>query len=156
MNNKKLIIRFSAIDFKIDHAYGLKMLIRNAIAATLDHEGFERSCEVSVTICDGEYIRKLNAQYRDKDSVTDVLSFPMFDVNTEELPDDMLIPLGDIVICADRAREQAEELGQSFHREVAFLCVHSMLHLLGYDHELSDIDERIMIEKQKKIIGRFE
>ena len=156
MEAKNLIIRFSAIDFKIDHAYGLKMLIRNAIASTLEHEGFERPCEVSVTICDGKYIKKLNAQYRGKDSVTDVLSFPMFDVNSEELPEEALLPLGDIVICADRAREQAYELGHSFHREVAFLCVHSTLHLLGYDHELSDIDERIMIEKQKKIIGRFE
>ena len=156
MENKSLIIRFSSINFKVDHAYGLKMLIRNAISATLEYEGFLRPCEVSVTICDGEYIKKLNSEYRGKDCVTDVLSFPMFDVNSEELPEDELIPLGDIVICADRAREQAIELGQSFHREVAFLCVHSMLHLLGYDHELSEMDERIMIEKQKKIIGRFE
>lgn len=156
MNNKKLIIRFSAINFKIDHAYGLKMLLRNAVAKTLEHEGFERPCEVSITICDEEYIRKLNAEYRGKDAVTDVLSFPMFDMMTEELPYDEILPLGDIVICADQARRQAESLSQSFDREVAFLCIHSMLHLLGYDHELSDADERIMIEKQKKIISRFE
>ena len=156
MYNNKLFVRFSAIDFKIDHAYGLKMLLRKAVEATLENEGFERSCEVSITICGKDYIKKLNSQHRGKDSVTDVLSFPMFDMNEEELPDDEILPLGDIVICADKAREQAEELGQSFHREVAFLCIHSVLHLLGYDHELSDAEERIMIEKQKKIIGRFE
>ena len=136
--------------------YGLKMLLRNAVEATLEHEGFERSCEVSITICGKEYIKELNAQYRGKDSVTDVLSFPMFDMANEALPDDEIIPLGDIVICADKAREQAAELEHSFDREVAFLCIHSMLHLLGYDHELSEADERIMIEKQKKIISRFE
>ena len=97
MNDKKLMIRFSAIDFQIDHAYGLKMLIRNAIAATLEHESFERSCEVSVTICGNEYIKSLNAQYRGKDSVTDVLSFPMFDMAEEEVPEDEILPLGDIV-----------------------------------------------------------
>lgn len=156
MNNGKLIIRFSAINFKIDHAYGLKMLLRNAVAKTLEHEGFERSCEVSITICDEDYIRRLNAEYRGKDAVTDVLSFPMFDMMSEELPYDEILPLGDIVICADQARRQAEALSQSFDREMVFLCIHSMLHLLGYDHELSDADERIMIEKQKKIISRFE
>ena len=156
MKDRKLLIGFYAIDFKIEHAYGLKMLLRNAVEATLEHEGFDRSCEVSITICGKDHIKELNAQYRGKDSVTDVLSFPMFDMATESLPDDDIIPLGDIVICADKAREQANELEHSFNREVAFLCIHSMLHLLGYDHELSEADERIMIEKQKKIISRFE
>jgi probable rRNA maturation factor len=108
---------------------------------------------VSVTFCDNEHIRKLNNEYRNKDSATDVLSFPMYeDGDFDEIECSMGAVLGDIVISIERAKEQAEEIGNSFHREVAFLTIHSMLHLLGYDHERSPEDEEEQCQRQKAII----
>lgn len=129
----------------------LRGLIRRAVNGALRYEDFGRECEVSVTLADAERIRGLNAQFRDKDAVTDVLSFPMFD----DVDDEMCV-LGDIVLCLSRAREQAEEYGHSFEREVAFLTVHSVLHLLGYDHETGEEDEREMFARQKLIMEYLE
>ena len=92
----------------------------------------ERS-EISVTFVSLEEIHELNREYRQVDSPTDVLSFPQFD-DLDELPEEGEIMLGDVVICSDRAKEQAEEFGHSFEREIIYLFVHSVLHLLGYDH----------------------
>ena len=93
---------------------------------------------------------------RGKDTPTDVLSFPMYtreEVDELSPSDDEVIPLGDVVLCLPRAREQAEELGHGFLREVAFLTVHSVLHLLGYDHELSPEDDELQCARQRDIVA---
>ena len=133
--------------------YGMKMLIRRAVEATLAYEEVEDDCEVSVTFCDNEEIREINRNFRNIDRATDVLSFPLFDddgmnAHVEELD----CMLGDIVLSLERAREQANEFGHSFAREIAFLTVHSVLHLLGYDHELSDEDDADMRSRQTEIV----
>lgn len=100
----------------------------------LELEGIdEERTEISVTFVDGEEIRELNRDYRDTDKVTDVLSFPQFD-DLNDIPEFGEICLGDVVICKERAEEQAEEFGHSFEREIIYLFTHSILHLLGYDH----------------------
>ncbi|MBQ4117285.1 MAG: rRNA maturation RNase YbeY [Clostridia bacterium] len=117
-------------------------LVKKAVEGTLKYEGFDNDCEISVTFTDNENIRELNKEYRDIDRETDVLSFPMDE-------DDML---GDIVISLEKAKEQAEEYGHSIEREISFLCVHSCLHLLGYDHETSEQDEKTMFAKQEEVL----
>ena len=100
----------------------------------LELEGIdEERTEISVTFVEAEEIRELNRDYRDNDKVTDVLSFPQFD-DLNDIPDFGEICLGDVVICKERAQEQAEEFGHSFEREIIYLFTHSILHLLGYDH----------------------
>ena len=136
--------------------YRLKMLIRRAVEETLAYEGVLDDCEVSVTLCDNEEIRELNKKFRNIDRATDVLSFPLFDddgmdAHVEELD----CMLGDIVLSLERARLQAEEFGHSFEREVAFLTVHSTLHLLGYDHETSPEEEADMRRRQSEITDKM-
>lgn len=126
-------------------------LIRRAILETLVYEGFGHPAEVSVVLTDSESIRKINSEYRGIDSATDVLSFPQFDTG-EEYPETGYVPLGDIVISVERAENQALVYGHSFERELAFLTVHSTLHLLGYDHVTSDEDDRVMREKQRAVM----
>ncbi len=138
--------------------YKLKMLIRHTILETLDYEGMENDAEVSVTFVDDEGIRDLNKRFRNMDKPTDVLSFPLLDYEGEsEEPffDELCHNLGDIVISLERAMAQANEFGHSFEREVAFLTAHSMLHLLGYDHELSDEDDADMRKRQNDIMERL-
>ena len=135
--------------------YKMKMLLRRAVAATLDFEDYRNDCEVSITLTDNEKIRELNKKFRGKDSETDVLSFPLFDYegeSEEPIIDEIKNNFGDIVISLEKARAQAEEYGHSFEREVAFLCVHSMLHLMGYDHETGADDERDMFARQEEIM----
>ena len=134
-------------------SYALKMLIRRSVIAALDYEGYSNDCEVSVTLTDNEGIHALNKQYRSIDAPTDVLSFPLVEYeNTDEPPVDEATMLGDIVISLERAEEQAEEFGHSFEREVSFLTVHSMLHLLGYDHVNSEEEEEEMRSRQRDIM----
>lgn len=135
-------------------------VIKKAIDETLEYENCDFEAELSVTIVDNEEIRKINNEHRGIDKPTDVLSFPMLefdeDGNAEECEFDFegdLVILGDIVISAERAKEQAKEFGHSFKREIAFLTVHSMLHLLGYDHVDDPEGEAEMIKKQKEILG---
>ena len=138
--------------------YNLKMLIRHTILETLDYEGMENDAEVSVTFVDDEGIRELNKRFRNLDKPTDVLSFPLLDYEGEsEEPffDELCHNLGDIVISLERAMAQANEFGHSFEREVAFLTAHSMLHLLGYDHEISDEDDADMRARQNDIMERL-
>ncbi len=138
-------------------SYRLKMLTRKAVTATLAYEGFCNDTEVSVTYTDNEGIRRLNREYRSLDRETDVLSFPLTDFEgTEEPPiDEPTVGLGDIVISLERAAAQAEEFGHSFEREVAFLTVHSMLHLLGYDHVNSDEEDEQMRRRQREILEKM-
>ena len=158
MNNFRLFISFSQTKKFPECDYEMKSLIRRAILATLDYEGFEYDTEVSVTFCDNEYIKVLNNEYRNKDSATDVLSFPMYDIDEleSETNPDGSVSLGDIVISLERAAEQANELGHSLKREVAFLVIHSTLHLLGYDHELSKDDEEAQCLAPREIVETLE
>ena len=138
--------------------YKLKMLVRRAILATLEYEDVEADLEVSVTFTNNEGIRELNNKFRQIDKPTDVLSFPLFDFEgeCEEPPiDEIISNLGDIVISLEKAKAQAEEFGHSFKREVAFLTVHSMLHLLGYDHEKGEEEDLDMRRRQREILEKM-
>ena len=157
MNKRKLMIRFSATHKFEEVDYYFKTVIRRAILATLDSEKFPYDAEVSITLCDNSYIRKLNKQYRNKDKYTDVLSFPIYDNGDFDMGECISgAVLGDIVISLERAKEQAAEIGHSFLREVAFLTVHSTLHLLGYDHERSKADDELQCTLQKQIVSKLE
>ena len=136
---------------------GMQQLISNVINKVLEQENFLKECEVSVLISDDENIRMLNAEHRSKDSATDVLSFPMLEFDEEHniISDDEfgMLLLGDIVISLERAYAQAEEYGHSPLREIGFLCAHSTLHLLGYDHEDSEQSRLVMREKEEKALS---
>ena len=134
--------------------YSLKMLIRRAVIASLEYEGFGADTEVSVTFTDNEGIRAINSEFRGIDAPTDVLSFPLTDYEEVDFPvaDEPTSSLGDIVLSLERADEQAREFGHSFEREVAFLTVHSMLHLLGYDHINSEEEDAEMRRRQREIL----
>jgi len=132
---------------------GLRLLIRRCCTAVLVMEEFPEDAEVSVRIVDDEQIHELNKQYRNKDQATDVLSFPLgvegkYDVNL----DTGEVELGDIVLSLERAMEQADRYGHSLDREVGYLTVHSMLHLLGYDHENGGLELVRMREKEEKAL----
>lgn len=135
---------------------GIRLLIRRCCQAVLTMEKFGRDAEVSVSFVSNNEIRRLNKAFRNKDSVTDVLSFPLgaegkYDVNNET----GCALLGDVVISLETAMRQAEIYGHSLEREIGFLTVHSMLHLLGYDHETSPLEERIMREKEEQVLGEL-
>ena len=151
---RKLMIYFENDQEKLPITYKLKRLVRMSVEAALAYEEIGRDLEVSVTFTDDEGIRKLNRSYRKIDRATDVLSFPLFDFEGEgdAMSDELDDMLGDIVLSLERAAAQAEEFGHSFEREVAFLTVHSMLHLLGYDHETSEEDELDMRRRQTEIM----
>ena len=155
----KLFISFSATKEFEECDYYFKTVVRQAILATLEYEDFRRDTEVSVTFCDNEYIKKINKEFRNKDSATDVLSFPLYDLSRgsdEPIIEEGPLALGDIVISIERAKEQAKEIGNTFLEEIAFLTVHSTLHLLGYDHERSEEDDKIQCEAQKCIVATLE
>ena len=156
--DNNIFISFSATKKFDECDYYFKLVVRRAVKATLEYLGIESDAEVSVTFCDNAYIKELNKLHRNKDSATDVLSFPMYDFSSEdeELPEYEPITLGDIVISIERAKEQAKEIGNTFLEEIAFLVVHSMLHLLGYDHERSPEDEEAQCFAQKKIVKSIE
>lgn len=135
---------------------GIRMLIRRCCHAVLELENFEGSAEVSVRFVDNEQIRELNSQFRNIDKETDVLSFPLgengvYDVNY----DTGAKLLGDIVISVPKAVEQAELYNHPLQREIGFLTVHSMLHLLGYDHEKGGLEEVHMREKEETVLTQI-
>lgn len=132
---------------------GIRLLIRRCCNAVLHEENFEQNAEISVSFVNNEEIRRLNSFFRQKDISTDVLSFPLgengqYDTN----PETGACCLGDIVISLETAVKQADVYGHSLQREVGFLTVHSMLHLLGYDHEVDGIQALQMREKEEKIL----
>ena len=127
-----------------------KMTQAAVYAVELEELESER-CEISVTFVDMEEIHELNKEYRDVDRPTDVLSFPQFYDLEEEIPEVGEICLGDVVICRDKAAEQAEEFGHSFEREIIYLFVHSVLHLLGYDH-MEDDEKACMRAREEQIM----
>lgn len=151
-----VMIYFSNDQKETPISYALKRLIRQSVLASLAYEGYGNSCQVSVTFTDNEGIRRLNRTYRKIDKATDVLSFPLTDFEGgEEPPVDEPEPmLGDIVLSLEMAQKQAEEYGHGFERETAFLCVHSMLHLLGYDH-MNEEEEADMRRRQREILDQM-
>ena len=135
---------------------GVRMLVRRCCHAVLVQENFEGSAEISVTFVDDARIQELNKQHRNIDKATDVLSFPLgengvYDIN----PETGAKMLGDIVISMERAVAQAEEYGHPLQREVAFLTVHSMLHLLGYDHVNVGLEAVHMREKEEAVLTQL-
>jgi probable rRNA maturation factor len=135
---------------------GIRMLIRRCCTAVLKCEEFSNAADVCVNFVDNEEIKSLNAKFRNKDIETDVLSFPLgengvWDVN----PQNGAYLLGDIVISVEKAMEQAENYGHSLQREIGFLTVHSMLHLLGYDHENGGLELVRMREKEEEVLAKL-
>ena len=132
---------------------GARLLIRKACNATLNYENFEGNSEVDVTIVDDDMIKEMNREFRNIDSSTDVLSFPLGENGVyDKNPATDAFMLGDIVISFEHAKRQAELYGHSLERETAFLTVHSMLHLLGYDHVNGGLEQTIMREKEEAIL----
>ncbi len=133
---------------------GLRMLVRRCCLAVLQMENFQGAAEVSVSFVNNEQIKELNAHYRNKDIETDVLSFVMsnedgtFDVN----PETGAQVLGDVVISMEKAMEQADIFGHGLQREVGYLTCHSVLHLLGYDHEDNNLERIRMREKEEAVM----
>ncbi len=127
--------------------------IKEAVTAALETEQFPGKAEVSVTIVDNEQIHEMNRTYREVDRPTDVLSFPLFE--EAGLEDNGATVLGDIVLSIEQAQLQAQEYGHSLQREVCFLCVHSVLHLLGYDHETGEEAEKEMFARQEAVLEKM-
>ena len=136
-------------------------LLTKTIAAALDAEGVKAPCEVDVLLTDDEGIHGINLDQRGVDKPTDVLSFPMFEYTPGQPPADGadadpetgLIPLGDMVISVERCTAQAQEYGHSVEREMAYLAVHSVLHLLGYDHMDDGPEKARMRAREEAILG---
>lgn len=138
--------------------------IRTCINAVLKAEGVTAKCEINVLITDDAGIREINRTSRNIDSATDVLSFPMFELAPGELPADWteyedpdtgLVPLGDMCISLERAIAQAKEFGHTTRREVGYLTIHSMLHLLGYDHLDEGPQKRQMRAREEAIASEI-
>ena len=148
-------VKVSITDYqkKIKLPTGTRLLIRKACTATLKLEGFDDPAEVEVTLVNDETIKEINAKFRNIDASTDVLSFPLGENGVyDENPETGAKMLGDIVISVEHAISQADLYGHGIEREVAFLTVHSMLHLLGYDHEKGGLEKTIMREKEEKVL----
>ena len=135
---------------------GVRMLVRRCCNAVLLQEEFDGSAEISVTFVDNEEIHELNKQYRNIDRETDVLSFPLGENGEYDINHDTGAKmLGDVVISLPKAVEQADMYGHSLQREIAFLTVHSVLHLLGYDHEGGGIEAVHMREKEESVLTQL-
>jgi len=137
-------------------------LMEQSVAAVLSSEGVRTETEVAITLVDNESIHQINLEQRQVDAATDVLSFPMIhfiegvdkesQVAQEPInPENNEVYLGDVVISWDKVVEQSADYGHSLERELSFLIVHSILHLLGYDH-MDTLEEEVMIRKQKEIM----
>lgn len=132
--------------------------LKNELALDLNDEDIEKilsKAEISLLLVDNEKIKEINNQYRNIDLATDVLSFPMYNDKFElydEAEDDDIILLGDIVISVDKAIEQSKEYNHSFNREFGYLLIHSLMHLLGYDH-MNEDDKNIMRKREEEILN---
>ena len=141
------------LETEIEEETEVAALIRRCVEEVLTRQKIEFPAQVDVTIVEDDAIRLLNAEYRDKDMATDVLSFPLYEFYNgeakeslagEESPENGRILLGDMILNYARACQQAEEYGHSPARECGFLTVHSVLHLLGFDHERGEDDQKKM------------
>lgn len=151
MGKIKVLITNNQKEVKIPT--GVRLLIRRCCHASLLHEGITGNVEVSVTFVNNEEIQKLNSEFRQIDRPTDVLSFPM--IEAEELRENdpnVTYALGDIVISVEKAVEQAKMYGHTLQRELAFLTVHSMFHLMGYDHVDGGLQAVQMREKEESVL----
>lgn len=120
-------------------------------------EKVKEGSEVSITFVDNERIHEINKEYRQKDAPTDVISFAMEEMGEGEIEikgTDVPAVLGDIIISIDRTKEQADEYGHSYERELGFLAIHGFLHLLGYDH-MNEEDEKVMFSRQKELLDQY-
>ena len=156
----KTEIFFENTQDKLPAEEKLQDLVQKVAETVLESEKFDKNTEISVLFVDNEQIREINNDFRQIDSPTDVLSFPMLDFAGNKVIDNVgdvylgTVVLGDIVVSLEKAKTQSEEYGHSYEREVGFLVCHSMLHLLGYDHE--DDDERaIMREKEEAVLEKI-
>ena len=145
--------------------FAVKNHIKKCILAALRCEGVSAPCEINVFVCGDETIRAINKSSREIDKATDVLSFPMFELTAGQLPaswdaykdpDTGLVPLGDMAISLERARQQAAEFGHSARREVGYLTIHSILHLLGYDHVDEGPMKKQMRAAEEAILAEIE
>lgn len=138
----------------IEHT--LEDKIYEAAEACLNEEGLNGdNIEISISFVDNNEIRNLNAAYRNKDTVTDVLSFPQYE-NIDMIDiEQSYICLGDVVLSIEKASEQAKEFGHSLQREQLYLIVHSIFHLLGYDH-MTDEEKKVMREKEENVMKRIQ
>ncbi len=147
MSNRVLITNRQS---KVKIPSGIRLLVRRCCNAVLKNESFELPAEISVSFVDNDEIKQINKDFREKDQPTDVLSFPLFEKGEYEAdPASGSVMLGDVVISVEKAVEQADMFGHSLQREIAFLTVHSMLHLLGFDHEKGGIEEVHMREREE-------
>jgi len=136
----------------------IEQVIDKAIEGVIKHFDIDKSLEISVLFTDAEGIKQINKDYRNVDSVTDVLSFPQFEYDVPGAFDVEFeqgsIPLGDIVLNLEKIYSQAEEFGHSREHEAGYLTIHSMLHLLGYDH-MTEEDKKLMRDKEKIIVSEL-
>lgn len=154
MNKIKVIINDKQKSIKLPT--GTRLLVRKACVATLKNEGFAYDAEVNITFVDDNTIKGINKEFRNIDSSTDVLSFPLgengvYDIN----PENGAKMLGDVVISVDHAFAQADLYGHGIERELAYLTVHSVLHLLGYDHVNGVIEKMRMREKEEQVLNQL-
>ena len=152
------------IDSELEEEVPYDALLDQVITAALEEEGVEVPCEVDVLFTDDAGIHQINLDQRGVDRPTDVLSFPMFELvpgvppteeTAEKDPETELMPLGDMVLSLERAKAQAEEYGHSVERELAYLAVHSTLHLLGYDHMDEGEEKARMRAREEAILGKL-
>ncbi|MDL0436559.1 MULTISPECIES: rRNA maturation RNase YbeY [unclassified Niallia] len=132
-------------------------LVEKLLMFAAQKQNLSGNIELSVTFVDNDRIQEINKEYRNKDQATDVISFAMEELGEGEIElvgVDMPRVLGDIIISVDRTKEQAEEYGHTYSRELGFLAVHGFLHLLGYDH-LTKEEEEVMFTLQKEILDEF-
>ena len=157
MSNTKINIAFTSFSLQY---FSVKRIIKTCINTALAAEGVSFPCEINVLITDDKGIHAINKASRDIDRPTDVLSFPMFQLDAGVLPEDVseycdpetgLVPLGDMVISLERATAQAKEFGHTLRREIGYLTIHSVLHLLGYDHLDEGEEKKKMREREESI-----
>ena len=155
--NHQIRIGFST---EVENEDEVRALVEKCARNVLSRENVDFPAEIDITVVDADTIREMNAEYRSKDSVTDVLSFPMYEFyngepreELDEEPDTSCVMLGDMILCYTRACEQAKEFGHSAARECGYLTTYSMLHLLGYDHERNDEDTRLMRSKEEEYMN---
>ncbi len=129
-------------------------LVENLLNFVARQENIVKDSEVSVTFVNNEEIQKLNKEYRNKDTATDVISFALNDDDSDIFAEAIPNLLGDIIISFEKTVQQAEDYGHSINRELGFLVVHGFLHLLGYDHQ-NEVDEKVMFSRQEELLTAY-
>ena len=160
--NHHIVVSF---DQRRLNSVGLNLHLRKCIRAALEAQGVPADCEINVLVTDDKGIRAINLAARGIDAATDVLSFPMFDFTPGRLPTDLsgyldpqtgLLPLGDMAISLEHAKAQAREYGHGLKREIGYLTVHSVLHLLGYDHLDEGPMKAQMRQREEEILQKID